>query len=491
MKTLSIFFAIVYLCFHAHLNLLANSNHVLMGPYPGLVTHNSAEVWVGLQVLTKDIPSTKTTYTISWNEDGKWYNRDAELKLTPSRYLKYSFFYGKYPIQGLKPNTKYELKLRYSYDDSDKKELKKGSFKTFQHPDFSGNFSFIVYSCVGSGRERDRFAEAMSHIWKDHDDISFLVSLGDNGYPEESSPETHMGSLWLEMAYRSAQSHSTKDRKDVEKVYQNTPVYYTWDNHDFIQNGRFNKIKKERKEREKLFRELFTIPKNQERGGIYHKFSFGSVDFYMLDTWYFKSIHEAKTLGTTQWKWLKSDIEKSNAKLIFLCSSAIYPEVDYEKGTNKHPYKRFNYGYEDNYELFQLLMHKKNIVFLSGDIHRCEYKKRKVKLRYLPGWEHTDSIQMPEIISSGIGKNSGRDGVKQSFVKVEVNAKHGIIIFRRYNYKGEKRRWHIDGDGNKENWPFMIKLDYSADQDSSYWKYWEIRDEKVASKMFELIKTDE
>ena len=148
-----------------------------------------------------------------------------------------------------------------------------------------------------------------------------------------------------------------------------------WDDHDYYQNNKGKYIDYDIK---KFSRDLFFdfINFNKDRNnmeypadnkGIYRTFNINSnenlVKIFLLDVRTFKTNNDI--LGTKQWKWLRRELNNSQAKLNLICSGlqVISERNDYESWTKIGNSKD---------KLLKIIKctGKNNTIILSGDIHQ-------------------------------------------------------------------------------------------------------------------------
>ncbi len=189
--------------------------------------------------------------------------------------------------------------------------------------------------------------------------IDLLLQLGDNVYA---------GSTELDIQRRIYYWH--RRLPTFQKVMAVTPTLAIWDDWDYADNDSDGTAPgKERSLR--TFKELWANPSYGEASnpGIYFKFSWGDVDFFMLDVRYHRSPNNSKDegqktmLGQTQLMWLKQGLAESRATFKFLASGSQWNSK--EKSDSWRSFMR------ERNELFQFIIDKRieGVVLLSGDRH--------------------------------------------------------------------------------------------------------------------------
>jgi alkaline phosphatase D len=293
-------------------------------------------------------------------------------------------------LTGLKPATTYEygISLGGKQDDA-----WRGQFTTPPAPGKPSRFKLAVASCM------DQSVNPVQSAWylllAEKPALELLI--GDNVYANTTDREL----LWTK---------HREQRRVVEfaAVLRNVPTYAIWDDHDYGPNnsdgtlpGKENSLV--------AFKELFANPSagTSETPGAFYKFSWGDVDFFMLDGRYHRSPDEApnddkkRMLGDAQFKWLADGLRQSTAKFKVLASGSTL------MASSDDGWRVYDF---DRKRLYQTIMGQKigGVVYLSGDIHRCQLDVHSAG--------ETGGYPLYEVISSGIGKSK-----TQGFATIEFD----------------------------------------------------------------------
>ena len=336
----------------------------------------------------------------------------------------------------------------------------RGKFKTFPHPDDHSSFTFAFTSCTDPDKEEDhdqlkRQNQGFKRMVEQMDSnvpISFCLHLGDNFYSHTSRIGPYEKDMWGKV-YRM------RSKGWIGKAYARIPFIHTWDNHDHVDGAPFGKDHpgKTRKRR-KVFSKIFKVPsKGSNPAGIFHKFSIGGCGFYMMDSRTHRAKDRSQMWGKGQWEWLENSISGSDHHLHFICTSS--PIVAHSpRKANGHT-RRMQY-YEGDYNRMHRLLNKyKNVVIITGDVHRCKYRLRTFSRLengqiVHEGSESIEATQSLELYSSGIGRFKKRKGHptdnwwEQSYLTVTVEPIERKLIIRRVprskfkltrGYVGERR----------------------------------------------------
>ncbi|HSN60564.1 MAG TPA: alkaline phosphatase D family protein, partial [Ferruginibacter sp.] len=202
----------------------------------------------------------------------------------------------------------------------------------------------------------------------------FHIWMGDNWYTREVDYSSAWG-----LNYRASRDRS---HKVLQQFMAAMPQYAIWDDHDYGPNdaGKSFILKEESRN---IFKNYSLNPSYGEEGkGIYTKFSFSDVDFFLTDDRYFRSEpgitdsingkpSPAKTyLGAMQIEWLKNALLNSTATFkIIITGGQVLNTLNKYEGMN-------HYSYE-YHELLDFLNEHKTpgVLFFTGDRHHSEVIK--------------------------------------------------------------------------------------------------------------------
>lgn len=210
-----------------------------------------------------------------------------------------------------------------------------------------------------------------------------MVWMGDNFYYREPDWGTRTG-----MIYRNTH---TRSLPTLQPLLASTHNYATWDDHDY---GPDNSDWSWREKNTAL--EMFDLfwgnPElgPPELGGIATMFTWGDVDFFLLDNrWFRSSEHRVsghrQMFGEEQLQWLVDQLTYSRAsfKVIVSGGQLLNPVADFDS------YATFP---EERARFLQLLRENDvwGVVLLTGDVHYTVLSKLERRGTY-PLWEITTS----------------------------------------------------------------------------------------------------
>ncbi len=187
-----------------------------------------------------------------------------------------------------------------------------------------------------------------------------FMLIGDTVYND-------LPSGWMDRPFELAAKYNRQLQvRRFQDFYSKVPIYAVWDDHDFWKNNasREDVASKDLKLSRKLFTAIFPNPAYGGQGeGIYFKWALGDIDFFMLDTRWFRKKSKKRMLGDPQTTWLQTKLLESQATFKVLVSSVQW----HEKGGRD---SWSDYLSERN-ELFQFIFENKikGILLLSGDAH--------------------------------------------------------------------------------------------------------------------------
>ncbi|MCD6347367.1 MAG: alkaline phosphatase D family protein [Bacteroidales bacterium] len=345
-----------------HFRELIKRKELIHGPMTGAVTSHSAKVWIRT--------FSGVHFKISVALDSLMSNIVGVFQ---GQTIASDDFTGIVRIVDLQADTKYFYTLQI--DD----ELVAGilSFATFSVPEVKGS---LRVAFGGGAFYNPRLERIWSVIEKQRP--SFFIGMGDNVYIDHPKlPEVQ------KFCYYQRES-SLPFRRMLSSV----PYYSVWDDHDFGVNdsygGKEKNIPAWKPDVLKVYKENTLNPYyagGQEQPGTWYNFSAGDVDFFMLDTRYYRTPstdNEPNMLGEEQMKWLKEKLKNSSAAFKVLVSS-----VPWSDGAKDSMEGRFDTwrGYPaERDEIFNFLTQNdiEGVILLSADRHRHDAWKHERKGDY-------------------------------------------------------------------------------------------------------------
>jgi alkaline phosphatase D len=320
------------------------------GPVLGNITDQSVSIWirtyspqeVSIKLTNSNDPKDVHTSEIISTQMDK--ENTAVIKAT-----------------GLQKSTEYTYEIKINnqvYSDPGY------TFRTAPAPGSSAKFTLGF----GGGAGYTPHHEYMWDTIKSHDPALFLL-LGDNVYidhPERPAVQKY--------CYYRRQS-----RPEYRRFTSGTPVYAIWDDHDFTYNdargGPERDVPTWKRDVLNVFKNQFLNPYyggGEDNPGCWFNFSYADVDFFMLDTRYYREDPKndnASMLGPVQKKWLFEKLKSSKGKFKILASS-----VPWARGTKPGSLDTWDGHNNEREEIFSFIEENKidGIILLSADRHRSD-----------------------------------------------------------------------------------------------------------------------
>lgn len=343
------------------------------GPLVGNVTPTTATLWIfapeGAKCSVRANPdgaaadeknAAEGTFTPVAQPAGKAHGKPAKVTLT-----------------GLLPDTAY----RYTVGIDGKSDpALHGAFRTQPAPGTSNKFRMVLTSCM----KFDQPQGSWKHVLAEKPQLHLTV--GDTHYADTTNPTTQ----W---------EHHLRYRRMPEfaEVLRNLPTYSMWDDHDYGPNDS-DRTAKGKENSLAGWNQFWGNPAagTATTPGAFYKFSWGEVDFFMVDGRYHRSPDKApdddkkRMLGDAQFAWLIAGLKSSKAKFKVIASGST---LNHSKADGWRIYTFARHRFFDAIKEHRI----PGVVYMSGDIHRSLV------------WEHHESKRVGypvvEVISSGVANS--------------------------------------------------------------------------------------
>ena len=255
------------------------------GPIAGGVTSNSARFYVRVDnAATINIRVSTTNDFAMWNVG------------TPQVATAANDFAVIIPVIGLAANTLYYY--RVAINGAPLNDIRQ--FRTFPPKGSREPFLFTFGSCQQNRPWRNAPNAGLVFTEMAKDQPRFFLQIGDWGYPDTTDTARDSTRFFsLEMSRVQASYRAKFDSLyKAQQIFRLAPVDYVYDDHDYLNNNasaytandairareipaspqaRLNSIQG--------YQQLFPgYPLANPNGGIWHKFTHGNADFFMLDT---------------------------------------------------------------------------------------------------------------------------------------------------------------------------------------------------------------
>jgi len=377
----------------------------------GFIELRTASIWCEVSPQTQKV-------SISYRKAG---SKESFRTIAYAGKLGSEFNPINFRLVGLDFNTTYEYEITAISPSTQKNYKAAGKFTTtdlWQYRKNFPDFTFLAGSCAYFNEPAvDRMNTELinphtpatpyggdSSIFESmaKEKAAFNIWMGDNWYYREVDYSSGWG-----LNYRASLTRKLPVLKNFLKAMPHVAI---WDDHDFGPNDA-DKSYQLKDESVKVFKNYWPNPSyGQDGEGIYTKFSYSDVEFFLMDDRWFRSNDkvqstikgqpntEKRMWGQKQLDWLKNGLAASlaNFKIIVTGSQTLNPLSPWDCLQN--------YPVEFN-ELMDFLANQKvtGLIFLSGDRHHSEIIRIDRPELY-PLYDITTSP-----LTSGIGYVSGKE----------------------------------------------------------------------------------
>ena len=273
--------------------------------------------------------------------------------------------------------------------------------------------------------------EGSSKVWNrmNADKIDALVLLGDTPYIDTTD---------LTMQRRRYREFTSVPA--FSSLLSHTPLYATWDDHDFGRNDTDGNLQGKEFSRQ-AFSEYRPNPSYGENDlGIYTSFVQGPVEVFLLDARWFARTEVSNNiptlLGKQQWAWLERSLKASTSPYKILACGMIF------NGATR-PGKTDHWGdYPTEYLRLLSIIKRNNIsgvVLVSGDIHWSRVIKHDTKK--IIGYDLHEFVTSPIHEKLIVAADARHDGLLFSVGEINsfllADATEGTLTMSLRNAAGE------------------------------------------------------
>ncbi len=436
MKKISLFLYVILSIYALNLQAQTANNTTLLqsGPMVGYSSMREAMLWV----------QTKSEATVHFEF---WEKGKPETKQKTEKYLtkKLEGFTAHITAELLNVNTKYEYSLFINGKKIERPyPLEFQSQSLWQWRTEPPPIKFVFGSCLYvNDPPLDRKGEPYGSNFQIFDAIAkqkaqFMVWGGDNTYLREADYDSRAG-----MLYRYTHSRSLPE---LQPILGSMHHYATWDDHDFGPNDADRSFiyKDVSTEIFKYFwaNPTYGVPTGNK--GICSKFSWGDVEFYLLDDRYFKSPQDRNDtdkvmLGDEQIEWLADAISESRATFKFIvCGVQVINTAAMYENYATCPEERLKL-------ITRIRANKaKGVMFLTGDRHHTSLSALQENNEVYPLYDLTCSSLTAGVFSPPADEKNtnlipGSIVVDQNFALMEVTGltKERVLKITIINHSGE------------------------------------------------------
>jgi alkaline phosphatase D len=344
---------------------IAASDHVTFGsvgqtdgPLVGAVTEHSAKVFV----RTRNSADVAVEY--STNESLLVSAQTAAIRTSIEADWTSMVL-----LDGLEPETTYFYTVLVNGVRQQRAPYP--SFTTFPVPGSLADFSFAVLTDLASTAicptcPAPVYAQVLKRM------PSFVLQIGDF---DHRNPQALKEMRKMHREVRGGGTKSVAGRDFARYLAPRLPLFHVWDDHDYgADNG--NKTFFARAAAIRAFKEYYPTPDlANPTAGIWHKFSYGQADFFMLDDRSQrdpdsdpdgpdKSLLDGDKIPDGQKDWLKNSLLNSTALWKFVVSGVCFnPTCKPGEG-----WGAFN---SEREELLDFIKQNgiQGVIVISGDLH--------------------------------------------------------------------------------------------------------------------------
>lgn len=336
---------------------------LLHGPMVGRVTENSAAFWF------RTAEESEVQVRVSTNP-----SMNNTIVSLPERSDAVKDYTAIVTVNNLQSDTRYYYDV--VVDGEMVPDLGKLTFKTYPLPDTETEF--VVAFGGGAGYVPSN--ERMWNVINDKEPLAFL-GMGDNVYISMVHHPNHQHALHDYTYYRR------QSQPEFREFTSSTSFYAIWDDHEFTDDVWLGPYVHKPFWKLPLFEQFRNNWINPSYGtkdwpGVWHKFSIGNVDFFMLDGRFYRTNPYAKDpskvnnyaehptmLGPVQKQWLFEELENSEADFKIIASPV--PWAFEAKPGSVDTWNGFQ---EERKEIFDFLTENEiqGVVLLAADRHRSD-----------------------------------------------------------------------------------------------------------------------
>lgn len=191
-----------------------------------------------------------------------------------------SDFFAIVSVQGLTPDTKYYYRVVLD----NVPQASASSFWTFPQEGATTTFTFAFGGCQQEFRDS---GSNIGRVWPlvVQDNPRFFIQLGDWTYPDTTDTQENPEDYFSVDYSRVQSNYHSKYAQDypMSELFKIAPIEYVFDDHDFANNNA-DWTNPGAKNALRGYKAMFPhYPLANPGNGIWHKFTYGNADFFMLD----------------------------------------------------------------------------------------------------------------------------------------------------------------------------------------------------------------
>jgi hypothetical protein len=238
-------------------------------------------------------------------------------------------------------------------------------------------------------------------------DLRFFLHMGDTFYlyddvVGEPQPTTdHLSTI-------ASANLSSRKHAGFLQMARRVPCYAVWDDHDFRFNNKDSSGYSLKEQAREVFLSYWGNPAPASAAfGLATRWSYGNIDFYLLDGRFARRRSEGVLFGAAQWSWVIGDIAaRGPNRMRVLVSGSTWNHTQQDADSQAYGSSVFTAEREAFYAQLGALVGPtiKGLVLLSGDIHRHEI--------YEVALPAGGTKVAPELVCSPLAYNAEANGTR-------------------------------------------------------------------------------
>ncbi len=353
----------------------AGANELARAPIVGLVAARQVSVAIKAATVGKvQIEYRPVSTTQSYFSD--WYILESTADYTAAILLS-----------DIGYATEYEYRVVFDHGDSSSWN----QFSSFPPPGEPGSFSFAFSACF-----RERYKPHYIFDYIKQQSPTFVALLGDNMYGDYDGDINKLERLRRDQPYRQEmilggeylppggtvlEAFRNKYHRNFDEYFQGVssqiPIMAIWDDHDYGQDNSDGTYPYKEEARQVFLETMPTYPYETEEEGLQYRFSVADVDFFVLDTRWYRTPMQAEDgsdktmLGKQQLEWLLGGLKSSKATFKMIFSSISWNDYGGDTSSGRPGFDSWRgYLYERNRILaFIEEQEIPGVLIFSGDQH--------------------------------------------------------------------------------------------------------------------------
>lgn len=276
----------------------------LVGPVVGDISADSAILWAR--------PVHQGDYKLVVSSDDPSFLRELSAYADIENDLCVHW-----QVEGLRSDTTYKYRI-----ECEDRIIASGDdchFRTAPPPDEPSRVCLALGSCAWN--------EPLE-LWRmmNEEGAQGIVLLGDTPYIDSR-----------DLSFARRQHREFWMIPQLAKLGRHTPVWGTWDDHDYGDNGEDGNFPGKHHTRRAFLEYRMNASYGEDGQGVYTKFRYGPLEVFLLDARWFARTEPSEfdpgqptLLGKQQWKWLRRSLLASTAPFKLLCTGMTWDDKKWD-----------------------------------------------------------------------------------------------------------------------------------------------------------------